>query len=303
MKSQDGGGRKPAPRIKEEHMLDAIVIGGGPAGLQAALTLGRIHREVLVIDSGDYRNAPAEHLHNLIGSDGMPPAALREAARRDLAGYDTVRVTTGEVAEVRGEIGSFEVVLADGSTSDARAVVLATGVRDELPDIPGLAEQWGRRVAHCPFCHGHEFAGQRIGILAVDEARLAHLSGLLRPISADLVPVEGLVHIAEIADGLRLTLADGSTVDVDGLFASSTVRPSPLVAALGLEVGPSGAVLIDPMGRTSRPGIYAAGDTAHVRELPGPMQSIANAIAAGAVAGSAVAGDALTLAHPATVKA
>jgi thioredoxin reductase len=176
-------------------------------------------------------------------------------------------------------------------------------VRDELPAIPGLAEQWGRRVAHCPFCHGHEFAGRRIGILAPDEARLAHLSGLLRPISTDLVPVDGLARIDELADGLRLTLTDGSTVDVDGLFASSTVRPSPLVAALGLEVGPSGAVLIDPMGRTGRPGIYAAGDTAHVPELPGPMQSIANAIAAGAVAGAAVAGDALMLAHSASVKA
>ena len=93
--------------------------------------------------------------------------------------------------------------------------------------------------------------------------------------------------------GLRLTLADDSTVDVDGLFASSTVRVSPLVAALGLEVGASGAVLIDPMGRTSRPGIYAAGDTAHVRELPGPMQSIATAIAAGMAAGATVAADAL----------
>jgi thioredoxin reductase len=303
MKSQDGGGRKLAPRIQEEHMLDAIVIGGGPAGLQAALTLGRIHREVLVVDSGAYRNAPAEHLHNLIGSDGMAPADLRADARRDLARYDTVRVIANEVTEVGGAEGAFEIVLADGSTETSRAVVLATGVRDELPDIPGLAEQWGRRVAHCPFCHGHEFAGKRIGILAVDEARLTHLSGLLRPISTDLVPVEGVVRIDERADGLRLTLEDGRTVDVDGLFASSTVRPSPLVAALGVEVGPSGAVLIDPMGRTSRPGIYAAGDTAHVRQLPGPMQSIANAIAAGAVAGAAVAGDALMLAHSASVKA
>jgi thioredoxin reductase len=284
-------------------MLDAIVIGGGPAGLQAALTLGRIHREVLVVDSGDYRNAPAEHLHNLIGSDGMAPADLRADARRDLARYDTVRVIANEVTEVRGAEGAFEIVLADGSTETSRAVVLATGVRDELPDIPGLADQWGRRVAHCPFCHGHEFAGKRIGILAVDDARLTHLSGLLQPISTDLVPVDDLVRIDDLADGLRLTLADESTVDVDGLFASSTVRPSSLVSALGLEVGPSGAVLIDPMGRTSRPGIYAAGDTAHVRQLPGPMQSIANAIAAGAVAGAAVAGDALMLAHSASVKA
>lgn len=274
-------------------MYDAIVIGGGPAGLQAALTLGRIHRSVLVVDSGVYRNAPAEHLHNLIGSDGMPPADLRAAARRDLAGYDTVEVAAGTVAEVRGAAGDFEVVFADGHSATAPAIVLATGVTDELADIPGLAEQWGRRVAHCPFCHGHEFAGRRIGILTPDPARLAHLSGLLRPISSDLVPVDGVVRIAEHGDGLRLTLADDSTVDVAGLFASSTVRVSPLVAALGLDVGPMGAVLVDPMGRTSRAGIYAAGDTAHVRELPGPMQSIATAIAAGMMAGATVAADAL----------
>ncbi len=277
-------------------MYDAIVLGGGPAGLQAALTLGRIHRSVLLVDSGAYRNAPAQHLHNLIGSDGLPPAELRAAARRDLAGYATVDTADGEVVEVRGEAGAFEVVLPDGRTGTARAVVLATGVRDELPDIPGLAEQWGRRVAHCPFCHGHEFAGRRVGILAPDEARLAHLSGLLGPITDDLVPITGLVRVEEHGDGLRLTLDDGSAVDVDGLFAGSTPRPSPLVEALGLERSASGGVLVDAMGRTSRPGLYAAGDTAHVRELPGAMQSIANAIAAGAVAGVAVAADAL--AHP-----
>lgn len=274
-------------------MLDALVIGGGPAGLQAALTLGRVHRTVLLVDSGEYRNAPAAHLHNLIGSDGMPPADLRAAARRDLAAYDTVRLRDGAVTAVRGEAGAFDVELADGSVETARAIVLATGVRDELPDIPGLADQWGRRVAHCPFCHGHEFAGGRIGILAPDPARLAHLSGLLRPISSDLVPVEGLARVDEHGDGLRLTLADGGAVDVDGLFATSIVRPSPLVSALGLEVGASGAVLLDPFGRTSRAGVYAAGDTAHARELPGPMQSIATAIAAGLGAGSTIAADLL----------
>ena len=277
-------------------MYDAIILGGGPAGLQAALTLGRIHRSVLLVDSGDYRNAPAEHLHNLIGFDGVPPAELRAAARRDLAGYATVEVADGRAAEVRGEAGDFTVVVPDGHRETARAVVLATGVRDELPDIPGLAEQWGRKVAHCPFCHGHEFAGKRVGILAPDAARLAHLSALLRPITDDLVPVDGLARVEVVGEGLRLTLDDDSTLHVDGLFATSTIRVSPLVAALGLEVGPSGAVLIDPMGRTSRAGVYAAGDTAHVRELPGPMQSIANAIAAGAVAGAAVAADAS--AHP-----
>lgn len=279
-----------------EKTYDAIVLGGGPAGLQAALTLGRIHRSVLLVDSRDYRNAPAEHLHNLIGSDGMPPAELRAAARRDLAGYATVELADGTVSGIRGEAGAFEVAFPDGCTERGRAVVLATGVRDELPDVPGLAEQWGRKVAHCPFCHGHEFAGKRIGILAPDAARLAHLTGLLRPISDDLVAVENLVRVDDAGDGLRLTLADGSTLDVDGLFAASTVRQAALLDTLELERSASGGVIVDPFGRTSIPGIYAAGDTAHLRELPGAMQSIANAIATGAVAGASVAADAL--AHP-----
>lgn len=277
-------------------MYDAIILGGGPAGLQAALTLGRIHRSVLLVDGGDYRNAPADHLHNLIGSDGMPPADLRAAARRDLATYATVELADGIVSDVRGESGAFDVVFPDGCTESARAVVLATGVRDELPDIPGLAEQWGRKVAHCPFCHGHEFAGKRVGLLAPDAARLAHLTGLLRPITDDLVPLEGLARVDDRGDGLRLSLLDGSTLDVDGMFAAAIVRQAAIVDGLDLERSASGGIIVDAFGRTSRPGIYAAGDTAHVRELPGAMQSIANAIATGAAAGATVAADAL--AHP-----
>lgn len=271
-------------------MFDAIVIGGGPGGLQSALTLGRIHRSVLLVDSGAYRNDPAEHLHNLIGFDGTPPADLRAAARRDLAGYATVEVRPGEVVGIRGEAGAFEVDLG-GDTVAARAIVLATGVVDDLPPIPGLAEQWGRRVAHCPFCHGHEFAGQRVAILAVDEARAAHLSGLMAPVADEVVVVSDVTAITEHGDGLRLTLGDWSTLEVGGMFVGPTLRLPALVASLGLET--DAAILVDPMGRTSRAGIYAVGDTAQQRGMPGPMQSIANAIATGALAGAAVAGDAL----------
>uniref|UniRef100_UPI0013E2E744 NAD(P)/FAD-dependent oxidoreductase n=1 Tax=Microbacterium sp. CPCC 204701 TaxID=2493084 RepID=UPI0013E2E744 len=125
-------------------LYDAIVIGGGPAGLQAALTIGRMHREVLLLDSGEYRNATVSHGHNLVTNDGRDPAELRATARAELAAYPTVEVRDRAAESVSGTLGDFRVTLADG-IERARRVVLATGMRDELPPVPGLAEQWGRR--------------------------------------------------------------------------------------------------------------------------------------------------------------
>ena len=275
-------------------MLDAIVLGGGPAGLQAATTLGRVHRRVLVIDSGEYRNATVAHLHNLAGSDGMPPAELRANARRDLAAYP-VTFRDGTATGVAGELGAVEVTLADGSTERARAVVLATGVRDALPDVPGLAEQWGGLVAHCPFCHGHEFAGLRVGILGTEPARLEHMTALVGPIAGELVPIAELARVERTDEGLHLTLPDGGTEDVGGLFVGTVPSPSPLVEQLGLDRHPTGELVVDTMGRTSRSGIYAAGDTAYPREAPGPMHSIANALGSGALAGGIIVRDLIAL--------
>src|SRR5690606_27622643 len=128
---------------------DTIVIGGGPAGLQAALTLGRMHRAVLLIDGGDYRNATVDHMQNLITHDGRDPAELRSLARRDLAVYDTVELRQARVDSVRRSGKTFEVVVGD-EVIESRTLVLATGVKDTLPDVPGVAEAWGREIAHCP---------------------------------------------------------------------------------------------------------------------------------------------------------
>jgi thioredoxin reductase len=274
-------------------MLDAIVIGGGPAGLQAALTLGRIHREVLVVDSGAYRNAPAEHLHNLIGSDGMAPADLRADARRDLARYDTVRVIANEVTEVGGAEGAFEIVLADGSTETSRAVVLATGVRDELPDIPGLAEQWGRRVAHCPFCHGHEFGGGRVVVQAGPHAGGVAL--MMAPIAAEVVIAENVTAVRAGGSGVLVTQEDGTEIDAVGFFVAPTFAQSaPFADQLGLELNESGCVRVDGFGRTSVPGVFAAGDLAHSAEFPLPMASVLNAAAAGLLAAASIVRDGVT---------
>ena len=300
-------------------MHDVIVIGGGPAGLQAALTLGRVHRTVRLLDSGSYRNDPEGHMHNLIGHDGTPPAELRAAGLRDLAAYETVEVVQGTVATVAGEAGDFVVTLDDGSRHPTRAVILATGMRDELPDVEGISEAWGGGVAHCPFCHGHELSGGTIAVLGTTAGHLVHLSGFLRHLAERSIMLTGLVEdldddcrksleavgaeivsspierVQKRGEGLSLVMTDGARIDVDGLFIAPTAtQAAPFVADLELEVMPSGGIAIDTMGRTSIPGIYAAGDAAHHRELPVAMSAVGVALAAGLVASSGAVADLMT---------
>ena len=145
---------------------DVAIIGGGPAGLQAALTLGRIHRDAVLFDNGTYRNAGVAHMHNVLTHDGTAPSEFRATARDQLAAYDTISVRDVAVTDVVQADGGFRLVLADDSVLTAEVLILATGVRDELPAVDGLDDLWGDLAAHCPFCHGHEFSGRRIGILS-----------------------------------------------------------------------------------------------------------------------------------------
>ena len=270
-------------------MYDAIVIGGGPAGLQAALTLGRMHRRVLLLDSGEYRNATVEHAHNLLTNAGRDPAELRALARAELAEYATVEVRQEAVESVSGTAGEFSVATARG-TESARRLILATGVRDELPPVPGLAEQWGRRVAQCPFCHGHEFAGQVIGVAVAGE-HAQMIERMLRPVGSAvvIVPPAELAAVHSVDDGLELERTDGTREHVAGLFISPTPHQrAPFAAQLGCGILPSGGVEIDGFGCTTVPGVYAAGDMAHTSAMPGPLVSLAAAIAAGQIAAAAV---------------
>ena len=273
-------------------LYDAIVIGGGPAGLQAALTIGRMHRRVLLLDSGEYRNATVEHAHNLVTNDGRDPAELRAIARAELAAYPTVEVRDAAAESVSGALGDFHVELADG-TERARRLVLATGMRDELPAVPGLAEQWGRTVAQCPFCHGHEFAGRRVAILVPGEHG-EMVGRMLQPVvsSALIVAPDQVARVAASDDGLELTLADGATEHVAGIFTAATAHQrAPFAAQLGCGILPGGGVEIDALGRTTVPGVYAAGDMAHTAAVPGPLVSLAAAIAAGQLAAASVVRD------------
>jgi thioredoxin reductase len=145
---------------------DVVVVGGGAAGLSGALMLARARRSVVVLDAGAPRNAPAEGVHGLLARDGLPPAELLEHGRAEVRGYGG-RVVAGEVAAVtRDPVGGFEVALVDGRALHARRVLVATGLVDELPAVPGLRDRWGRDVVHCPYCHGWEVRDQAIGVLA-----------------------------------------------------------------------------------------------------------------------------------------
>ncbi|MGJ9421605.1 NAD(P)/FAD-dependent oxidoreductase [Aeromicrobium sp. CF3.5] len=271
-------------------MYDAIIIGGGPAGLQAALTLGRMHRRTLLLDSGEYRNGTVEHAHNFLTLDGLPPAEIRERGLRDIAAYDTVEVRRARADAVSlvgqaSDGGAFTVTIGDEELA-TRAVVLATGLRDQLPDIPGLVEVWGVEAANCPFCHGHEFAGRRVGLLGMGDHASA-IAAMLEPVVAESIELPEVTSIERIEGGLRVQVPQAEPLELAGIFVRADFEQSaPFAEQLGLSMHASGCIEIDIFGRTSVPGIYAAGDLAHHGDLPGPMPTLAGAAAAGLMAAS-----------------
>jgi thioredoxin reductase len=269
-----------------DFQYDVVVIGGGPAGLQATLTLARVHRRVLMLDSGSYRNDPARHMHNVVTHDGTPPADFRAAAQQELAAYDTVAVRAAVATRVAADGEGFRIEIGD-ETVTARGVVLATGLRDTLPAKPGLAELFGDVVAHCPFCHGHEFAGRPVAVIG----GAAHVVGIMAPVasSVTLVDEDAVERFERTDDGLRIVLTDGTATEYAGAFvATQLTQAAPFAEQLGLTLLPSGCVEVDVMGRTSLPGVHAAGDLAHVAALPMPMASVMTAAAAGQVAAGAM---------------
>jgi thioredoxin reductase len=292
--------------------VDVVVIGGGPAGLQAAMTLGRVHRTVLLADSGAYRNEAARQMHNFVTHDGTPPEEFRAAARAQLTAYPSVRLHGSEVSRVSpDETGGWEVHLGDGQVVRARKVILATGLRDTLPHTPGLGELWGDVVAHCPYCHGHEFSGHPVGILGAANPGVVMLSSIMARIASRVVvfadggdvdpevaaQLDGLgvqvrpepvTGVCPDSLGASVELGSGPAEPVGGLFVSTTLtQAAPFAEQLGLEMLGSGCISVDEFGRTSREGIFAAGDLAHLPALPMPLASVLTAAAAGMVAASA----------------
>lgn len=294
--------------------FDVAVIGGGAAGLSAAVALGRFRRSVVVLDAGAPRNAPAGGVHNFLTRDGMAPAELVEAGQREVDRYGGLMYHATATA-ARRTPGGFEVDLDDAQTVRARRLVVATGLVDELPAVPGLAERWGRDVLHCPYCHGWEVRDQAIGVLATGPAGV-HQAQLFAQLSADVLlfqhtaaavtaeqaeqlaargigVVTGLVEGVEVTgdrlSGLRL--ADGRVVARDAVVVATRLAArSPVLDSLGLQAvaHPMGIEVgevyptTDPGGATTVPGVWLAGNVTDA------MAQVVSAAAQGLAAGAGV---------------
>lgn len=284
--------------------FDVIVVGGSYAGMSAAMQLARARRRVLVIDSGLRRNRYARHSHGFLGQDGRAGAEIAADGRAQLMKYPTVRWQEGAATQATPLDGGFRVTLADGSAHHAQRLVLATGMADELPAIPGLAERWGGSLFHCPYCHGYELEQGRIGVLATSAHSFHHammlpdwgtvtffLNGVFEPDAEQLARLRARgvaierARVRAVSGQATLALDDGRAVELDGLFVLSRLHSaSPLAEALGcaMDEGPMGRyVRTDMMKATSVPGVYAAGDAARM------AGSVAFAVADGAMAGAA----------------
>ena len=266
-----------------DYDFDCVVVGGGVAGLGAALVLGRARRRTLVLDRGGQSNRAAAHVGGLLGHDGVPPGALYTLARTQVAAYDTVALRDAEAVDARAEGSGFVVVLGDGGgEARAQSLVLATGMEYEVPDVPGFAELWGGAVFHCPFCHGWEVRDRPVAVYAAGEVA-DRLAALLAGWTDDVTVVDPAnVTGVRVEDGVlrAVVCRDGSEVCCDAVLVHAPLhRRGVLPERLGLALTDSGFVAVDAEARTSVPGVYAAGDVAVA------PQQVAIALGSGHLAG------------------
>jgi thioredoxin reductase/uncharacterized protein YndB with AHSA1/START domain len=325
MSNEMDGAPAQTPTMGRGVRYDVVVVGGGAAGLSGALALVRARRSVLVVDGGQPRNAPAAHMHNYLSRDGTPPSELLAHGRAEVAGYGgqiiTGRVTAVERVDGQDDPGGFQVALADGTSVYARRLLVATGLIDELPDVPGVRERWGRDVLHCPYCHGWEVRDQAIGILCTGPMA-THMALMFRQLSADVVLfqhtgpalseeqaeqlaargitiIEGEVSALEVHDD-RLTgvrLRSGEFIPRQAVVVSPRLATrAELLRSLGLETTDqevnghivSSYVAADAIGATSVPGVWVAGN------VTVPFAQVIAAAAAGLMAGAAINADLIT---------
>lgn len=286
---------------------DALIIGGGVAGLSAAQILGRSRRRTLVIDAGSPRNRFALHTHGVLGHDEVDPGALLAKGRAEAGAYG-VEIVAGSVASLSDEGDRIRVEREDGTVDMARAVVIASGIQDHLPDVPGLEDQWGKTVLHCPYCHGWEVLGKRLAVLATSPMSI-HQIQLVRqlsdtvtaftaaagPLSDDIaarftargiqVVPAAVSHVQSGEHGLGVVTDDGAETVVDAIFTAG--EPVLLIAfADGLDLAradtPGAPLMVDMMGATSHPRIFAAGN------IISPFANVPVSMGTGSMAGAGV---------------
>ena len=283
---------------------EVIIIGGSYAGLAAGMALGRALRKVLIIDSGEPCNRQTPYSHNFLTQDGQPPARIAGLARDQVLAYNTVTLLNGMAVAVRPAAAGFEVDVQGAETFTGRKLLFATGIRDQLPDIPGIHACWGISVLHCPYCHGYEVRGRVTGILANGDNAfelamlIAHWTSSLtvytqggssltasqmRQLEKHRIPVvEKEIARLEAEKGYlqHLVFTDGSFDSLDAIYARPPfVQQSSLPEALGCALTPEGYIQLDTALRTTVPGIYAAGDNAS------RMRTVAHAVSMGTAAG------------------
>lgn len=284
-------------------LFDTAIVGGGAAGLSAALVLARSRRSVVILDGGAPRNAPAAHMHGFLSRDGFPPSRLLEIGREEIASYGA-RLVPQPVAAASGDAeAGFVLTTVEGEEIAARRIILATGVEDVLPAIPGAREAWGRFLLHCPYCHGYEVRDRPLAVFGGVPGAVKHAL-LLRQWSSDLTylangsPVEeedaqllrarGIrIHEGRIVelllDGERfggVRLESGEVVPVEAVFLRPESRPrTELVTALGGTVDAAGFAHLDASGRTSVPGVWVTGNLVDPRAQVITAAGHANAVA------------------------
>ncbi len=289
---------------------DVVVIGAGAAGLSAALVLSRARRSVVVVDAGQPRNAPAAHMHGYLSRDGITPGDFTAAARDEVIGYGA-QIVEGTVTDLvpDGDAG-FWALLADGRRIWARRLLVTTGLRDELPDVPGLRERWAKDVLHCPYCHGYEVRDRPLGVIG-GTAGAVRYAQIVRQWTHDLVyftppglltaternhllaraigVVEGTIDqlVIDDTDHLRgVQMHDGCVIPRDALFVPPRfIANSNLLIDLAAAVDADGWVTTDPTGRTSVPGVWAAGN------VTDPRAQVITAAGAGSAAAIALNAD------------
>jgi len=289
--------------MKQDKQYEIIIVGGSYSGLAAAMTLGRSLRKVLVIDSGNPCNKQTPHSHNFLTNDGKTPGEIASLARQQVQQYQTVDFLRGFVATGSKSDTGFTLQVQSGEIFTAKKLVVATGIKDSMPGIPGFAECWGISVLHCPYCHGYEVRHQKTGILANGEAafelaillsnwtkELAVYSNGKSTLSAEqtiklrehnITIVEKEIDRIEHNNGHMeaLVFKDGSKALLKTIYARLPfVQHSTLPQALGCELTTEGYIKVDWAQRTSVPGVYACGDNTT------KMRTVANAVAMGTTA-------------------